>query len=64
MRISKVLKIAVSSATAISATVWVNAQLDYGRREDELHAFWNSNFEPSVKWDFDWDKYGQESTFS
>ena len=28
-----------------------------GQEKNILHASWTTNFEPSVKWDYNWDKY-------
>ena len=49
-------KIVVSSATVVGTAFLVREQINQSA-ESSLKAFWTTNFEPSVKWDYDWDKY-------
>ena len=55
MRINtRSMKILISSVSVVGTVLVVKSQLS---EQNSLKAFYQNNFEPSVKWDFDWDKY-------
>lgn len=62
MRINtRSMKILISSVSVVGTVLVVKKQLS---ERETLKAFYQNNFEPSVKWDFDWDKYTKKNALS
>lgn len=52
-RYKKYLKLVVSSASIVVSALVVKKYL----LTDNIKASWTSSYEPTVKWDHNWDKY-------
>ena len=56
----KVLRVSKQYGLTAAGAVAVVGILVYERnRRDPVYASWTTNYDPSVKWDYNWDRYQQ-----